>query len=338
MNRPFRNQPLTILFLALIALSLGVSTACKKKQELPPPPPPTPTPVLPPGSLVFVQRGHLARLDLDNSQVTPLTGGTSTEWFPACSPDGSQVLYWSNAEGGVYNLWKINLDGSNRTQLTYDDTNTLKTSDQNLLVNDAASWSADGKRIYYAINGNIWVMDWDGFNPETVLNGHSALCPVPSPDGKSVVFITNADDTVYNLWSVTLSDKTVNKLTSYTDWNVGSPSFSKDGRRILFNLYKSDMTQVYTVDAADGSNPINLTQNNRSLCPRFAQNDKKIVFCSYGTGEDVGLEVYLMNANGTEIGKSLTPDGGSSPSWAPARVLSVLPAPTPSPARVPASK
>ena len=45
-----------------------------------------------------------------------------------------------------------------------------------------------GKKILYSFNGDIWMMDSDGFNPETLLLGHSALCPTFSPDQKSVAF------------------------------------------------------------------------------------------------------------------------------------------------------
>ena len=312
------------------SLFLG-SMGCKPKKIELPPPPPTPTPVIPPGSVVFVQRGHLVRLDLDSTQTIPLTSGKSTEWFPACSPKGDQIIYWSNAvdkdsekqDSGIYNLWKINMDGSNRVQLTFDEANLPSARDQNLLVNNAPGWSQDGKKIIYCLQGDIWAMDPDGFNPETLLSGHKALCPVYSPDGKSIIFISMGDDPVFNLWSMNLTDKTLKKLTNYTDWNVGCPSFSADGRKIIFNLYRENQTQIYTV-SADGTGPLNLTTNNRSLCPRFAQQDRKFLFCSYSTGDDVGLTLYLANANGTDA-KPLPPVGASSPSWAPARIVSDIP-------------
>lgn len=324
---------LSLLWVFLFLLGAAFTTACKPKKVELPPPTPIPTPVVPPGSIVFVQRGHLVRLDLDSSQITPLTSGKSTEWYPACSPKGDQVVYWSNAvdrddhnksDTGVYNLWKINLDGSNRVQLTFDETNSLKSADQNLLVNNTPSWSSDGKKILYCASGDIWMMDSDGYNPETLLLGHSALCPQFSPDGKSIIFINNIDDAVYNIWTMSVSDKSLTKLTAYTDWNVGSPSFSMDGSKILFNLYRSNTTQVYTINAKDGENPVNITNDNRSLCPKFAQNDRKILYCSYGTGEDVALDIFIANSNGTES-KSLNLEGGSSPSWAPARVLTAIP-------------
>jgi hypothetical protein len=84
------------------------------------------------------------------------------------------------------------------------------------------------------------------------------------------------------------------------------------------------------MNAADGTEPLNLTNNNRSLCPRFAIKDRKILFAAFGTGDDTALNLFMENANGTET-KALTTDGGASPSWAPARILA-LSGSTPTPA------
>ncbi len=306
-----------LLALGMILTGMG---GCKHKAPPPPPPVPTPTPVAVVGSVVFVERGHLVRLDLTSGQTVPLTTGQSTEWFPACSPDGSQVAYWSNAGTGVYNLWKRNLDGQNPVQLNFNETNSLDTSDQNLLVNDTPSWSVDGKKILYTLDGDIWMIDSDGYNPKTLLTGHSALCPSLFPDGKSALYLSNADDTVYNLWSVDLLEKTVKKITQYTDWSVGSPSLSMDGHKILINLYRTNTTQIYTMDA-DGTNPVNLTNSTHNLCPRFAAGDKKVVYCGWITSVDDGLNLFMVNTNGTDV-KTLSADFGASPSWAPAHVVS----------------
>ena len=327
MSPIMRSRLFAQTLLALLTVAAGFCAfSCKKKEVYVPPVVATPVPAAPAGLVIFVQRGHLAMIDLASSEVTPLTSGTSTEWFPAASPKGDEAVYWSNAEGGVYQLWKIDLGGSHhREQLTFDETNSLKTNDQNLLINDSPSWSADGQKIIYAIEGDIWMMDSDGYNPETLLSGHSAICPVISPDGKSVLYLSNAGDSVYNIWVLNLSDKSTTKLTNYTDWNVGSPSYSTDGRKILFNLYRANMTQIYTIDS-DGGNPVNFTTNTHSLCPRFAQGDKKIVYCS-STDEDDALNLDIADESGANV-KQLTEDGGTSPSWAPALPAAVsLPTP-----------
>ncbi|HTA76131.1 MAG TPA: hypothetical protein VK791_03120 [bacterium] len=292
-----------------------------------PTPTPTPIPVL--GNVVFVQGGHLVEFNLSTSQITPLTSGKSTEWFPSVSPKGDEVLYWSNADATVYNLWKLNLINLQKTQLTFNDTDGLHPNEKNLLLNTAAAWSSDGKSVIYAQDGDIWAIDPDGFNPRTILAGHSALCPNFSPDGKFVLYLSNSNDTVYNLYVLTQSDKTIKKITDYTDWNVGSPSYSTDGTKILFNLYRADVTQLYTAKT-DGTDPINLTNNVRSLSPRFGQGDKKIYYSAYGAGEDSELNIYVMSSNGTDV-KELTTNGGASPSWATtlAPVATIIPVATP---------
>jgi Tol biopolymer transport system component len=170
-------------------------------------------------------------------------------------------------------------------------------------------------------------MDPDGFDPETILVGHGAICPFLTSDGKTLYFLSNQDDVVFNLWSYNMTEKTIHRITNYTDWNVGSPSLSMDGKRILFNLYRSNTTQVYSINS-DGGDPVNLTNNNRSLCPRFAQNDRKIVYASYGTGDDISTNIFISNSNGTEA-KSLTTLSGASPTWAAARILIAADVPTP---------
>jgi Tol biopolymer transport system component len=258
-------------------------------------------------------------MDLSTNQVEPLTSGQSAEWFPACSPDGSQVAYWSNAEKGVYNLWKRDLDGQNAVQLTFNETNALGSAEQNLLVNDAPSWTSDGKRIIYALEGDVWMIDADGYNPKTLLMGHAALCPTLFPDGKNLLYLSNENDSVYNLWTEDMTEKSVKKLTQYTDWNIGSPSISGDGKKILFNLYRENTTQIYIIDA-DGTNAVNLTTSTHNLCPRYAMGDKKVVYCGWQSSVDDGLNLSIVNVNGTDS-KTLSADFGSSPSWAPARIL-----------------
>ncbi len=308
-------------FLCLLILGLFFTSLVGCKHQAPPPPPPVPTPMPPPpaGSVVFVERGHLVRLDLATNQMVPLTSGKSTEWFPSCSPDGSQVAYWSNAGDGIYNLWKRNLDGQNPVQLTFNETSSIGSTEQNLLVNDGPSWSSDGKKILYSLDGDIWAVDADGYNPDTLLSGQSALSPVMFPDGKSLLYLSNNGASVYNLWTENLLEKSTKQLTQYTDWNVGSPSISSDGHKILINLYRDNTTQIYTLDA-DGTNPVNLTSSTHNLCPRFAMGDKEVVYCGWVSSVDDGLNLFIINANGTE-NKTITDDYGDSPSWAPARVI-----------------
>jgi Tol biopolymer transport system component len=232
------------------------------------------------------------------------------------------VAFWSNAGTNVYNLWKMDINGTQRLRLTENPTDLLPATAQNLYLNNAPAWSPDGKHICYSMSGDLWETDSEGYNPRTLLSGRDAYSPAYAPKDASVIFVSAGDGPVNNLYRLNLSDYTVVKLTNYSDWNVGSPSYSADGSKILFVLYRENVSQIYTM-AADGTNPANLTTDNVSLCPKYAQADTKIVFCA--PGEDSTLNVYMMTAAGTDK-KLMTSLGGTSPSWA--AYIPVAPLPT----------
>lgn len=313
--------------LAVSALAVGLilpgTTGCKKKEVTEQAPAPTPVPPPPSGIVVYTVGGHLTRLDLQAGTLLPITTGRSTEWFPACSPNGTEVAFWSNAGTNVYNLWKVDVNGAKRIRLTEDPEDLLPPSAQNLYLNNAPAWSPDGKKICYSLSGDLWETDGEGYNPRTLLSGKEAFSPAYSPKDASLVFVSAGDGPVNNLYRLNLNDYSVTKVTNYTDWNVGSPSFSSDGSKLLFVLYRENVSQIYVMNA-DGTNSSNLTTDNVSLCPRFAQNDTKVVFCS--PNDQNILNVCMMTAAGTDR-KVLTTLGGSSPTWA--AYLPVAPVPTP---------
>ncbi len=317
----------TLRLLAIAALTAGFilpgSTGCKKKEVVVEQAVPTPTPPPPSGIIVYTIGGHLSRVDLKAGTLLPLTTGRSSEWFPACSPDGTEVAFWSNANYNVYNLWKVDVEGTKRVRLTEDPNDLLPATAQNLYLNNAPAWSPDGKRICYSLAGDLWEIDRDGFNPRTLLSGRDAYAPAYAPKDNTLLFVSAGEGPVNNLYRLNLSDYTVTKLTNYTDWNVGSPSFSSDGNKILFVLYRENVSQIYVMNA-DGTSPSNLTTDNVSLCPKFAQNDTKVVYCSPST--DGTLNVYMMTSIGTDK-KPMTSQGGTSPSWA--AFVPAAPIPTP---------
>lgn len=303
---------------------------CKKEAPPPPPTPPTPTPTPQPGTAVFLESGHLVHVDLQTKKSIPLTSGSSVEWAPSLSPDGQWVLYWSNAETGFYNLWKIRVDGTRRTTLTEHEAHGLPEEGLNLLLNNAPAWNTKGDQVYFSFAGDLWRTSSEGYNPETLLSSWQACCPFPSKDEKTIWFVAQGRGSVYNLWALDLASREVTPVTRYTDWNVGSPSLSPDGRKILFNLFRDNVSQIHSMNT-DGSNIAPVSADTQSFTPAWAQNGRKILYTKIG--KDGRLQVWMMNASGTDP-QPLGGAGSHSPSWGPRWVLPEgLPTPVSKPAK-----
>jgi Tol biopolymer transport system component len=109
--------------------------------------------------------GRNARLlTTTGSYNVDATGQTINSAFDANAPDwspaGDQIAFWSGQEGCYGQVWRINADGSGRTELTRAPLPSH---------NDDPAWSPDGTQVLFTTDRNrrieTWVMNADGSNP-----------------------------------------------------------------------------------------------------------------------------------------------------------------------------
>jgi WD40 repeat protein len=154
---------------------------------------------------------------------------------PAISPNGRQIAY-IGADG---NLWVVNVDGSNNTQLTTGADDILHRFKSSLSGPEQAAelaqynyieaqghgslllyyqpysfpcWSAGGKRIIYSSkegtdptgrpHDDIWIMGSTGENKQQLTtNGSQNRFPVMSPDQRFIYFYSNRGLT-WAIWRI----------------------------------------------------------------------------------------------------------------------------------------
>ncbi|HKR84437.1 MAG TPA: hypothetical protein VJS37_09690 [Terriglobales bacterium] len=199
--------------------------------------------------------------------VRNLTNNPATDEWARWSPNGKQIVFGSNRNGGVFEIYVMNADGSG----------TLRQLTSTPVLSRYPSWSPNGKQIFFRRGIDIYVTNADGSgSPRQLTNEVApsfAQMPVSSPDGRYIAFMSfregycsvfrmNADGT--NPINLTPIDPSVPPSI----WCSRAPAWSADGQEIFFVSSRlGGLSQVFVMDT-DGTNVRPLTDSGVSGSPR----------------------------------------------------------------------
>lgn len=159
-------------------------------------------------AISWVRTVNLFLIPLDNpSQIRQLTHDTATingafgvKW----TNDGKEILYGNGKSAELGNVFKINPETLEITQLTHDSGSRVEYVDT----------TPDGKSVVFASNRtgfwNIWQVDLDGTNLRAITNGKNEHMPEVSPDGKWLYYVSDG------LWKMPISGGEVVKVWNET--------------------------------------------------------------------------------------------------------------------------
>lgn len=277
----------------------------------------TPPPALPTGLLVYSTRGQLVRQSRDGTPEL-LVGGPA--WFGTLSPDGTQLAYWADA-GEAMTLQILDL--ARRTGITVGRFTSLGSAGRNLNVHNAPCWSRspDGAHLYFADGRQIWQVEPDGSNLQTVYEHAPGGCYAvsASPDGRKLAFVgvTESDQ---NLWIYSLDTRQAKAITDYTikDGAVGSPAWCPNPKseRILYTLYQGEDVNVWFV-SPEGGPSIMLTREGRTNSPAWDPTGKKIAV-STGSQNPLAWQIAIIDAEfGKFTGQQTKPETCPAGAYAP---------------------
>jgi Tol biopolymer transport system component len=221
---------------------------------------------------------------------------------------GVARLAFHSQRNGTFDIYTMNYDGTNFTQVTQSE------------ANDAfPTWSPDGSRIAFVSdrtgNFELYVMNSDGSNV-TQLTNHPAneRSPDWSPDGRWITFYSDRGENM-DIYVVTADGQELYRLTD-EGTQERYPVWSPDSSRIVYasNLDGNDF-DIYSMNI-DGSDKRRLTNNTANdAYPTWSPDGSRIAFAS---GRDDNWELYVMNADGSEETRlTEVAEADLDPSWAP---------------------
>src|SRR5687768_3840064 len=165
------------------------------------------------------------------------------------------------------------------------------------------SWSRDGKKVVFSKEGDdskaLYLAKEDGSNEIKLpfMAGNMEW----SSDGTKLIYQYGPNDS--EIFIYTLATNAITPLITNPGFD-SDPSFSPDGKSVLFVSDRDGNSEVYIKDL-DGSPPRRLTNHPaHDEFPTFSPDGTQIVFNS--NRHDENFDVYLMNVDGTGLRRLTT--------------------------------
>ncbi len=280
--------------------------------------------------ILLIAAFNLQAQQIGNPRLNPKMLTNIIDAYPTLSPDGKKIMFQSQRSGN-WEIYVMDADGKNLTRLTDSESS-----------DGPSVWSPDGTKILFSSDrddptGEIYVMNVDGSDVKRLTNqpGNDGYAKW-SPDGKRIIF-SSARTTpdlkvewsrqIHEVFTMNADGTDVRQISSLKTMS-NYPSFSPDGKRIAFrsvaqtpamnwNLSSAARNSEIFVMNADGTNPVNITNNAAyDGWAAWSPDGTKILFTSNRTGPANIGQLFTANPDGTNL-TQITSGPGSfvQPSW-----------------------
>jgi len=285
-----------------------------------PPPPPTFTQPPPPtrehiGRIIFTcTRGdynQLCEINADGTSYQQLTDVQANNYYPTYSPKGGSIVYASNQNGGVFDLFLFIFDGSRLIRLTNFIGNVI-----------SPSFSPDGKKILFANRAaegptSLWTVDNTGENSDLLYAGPNTIVAADwSPDGNTIAFAmaVNAPNE-YEIFLMNSDGTNAQQLTNGLPGIGGSIDWSPDGKYLLIYAGPQGDKNIFRIDV-QAKTAAQLTLGGNNAASTYSPDGQWIAFNSLRNNDQA--DIFIMRADGSSM-RQVTdnPEPDWQPQWAP---------------------
>ncbi len=266
--------------------------------------------------IAFDLLGDIYTMPIAGGVPTRIAEGLAYEHQPRFSPDNRRIAFTSDRGGGD-NIWVMNVDGSDKRQVTKEDFRLL----------NQPSWSPDGRFIVAKKHfttgrslgtGEVWMYHVSGGGGVQLVKRASEQVqkelgePIYASDGKSIYYTRNvtpgpifeyAQNSRSDLFDIERYDIDSGEVETAVSGVGGSvrPTPSRDGKRIAFVRRENNQTKLWVKDLATGIERVIYEALDRDvqetwavtgLYPNMAwtADDREVVFWAGGKLHRVGAD------------------------------------------------
>ncbi|MCV2353192.1 DPP IV N-terminal domain-containing protein [Paucibacter sp. B2R-40] len=255
----------------------------------------------------------------------------------AATAQASDIVFTSNREGGIFQLYRMAEDGSSVKRATAEAMEAqqfdlspdrkkavfvsvragqpdlyiadLRTGQVTQLTNDAAMeatpiWSPDGKSVayqsYLSRRPALYIINVDGTGHRKLTDekGEESM-PAFSPDGRKLAYVVTMGRRQAQIRTVDLESGKSTVIGAEPSVGLESgPRWSPDGSHLVYVMLKDDVTHIYTM-RADGSERRALTTGeDKNNEPNWSVDGRQIVFLSIRKPSN-RQAIYAMSEDGS---------------------------------------
>lgn len=246
--------------------------------------------------------------DLESKQLTRITNSIGFDGDAAFSPDGKEIVF-ASARDGDYEIYIMDSTGGNVRRMT-----------ENSAHDSFPRFTTDGTGITFTSNLNgettdIYFLKTTGGKPVrlTDWNSNELSRAGTSPDGTKIAFNSDKDgnDEIYTM---DFEPDRVDQFLSENERLLQTPSFSRDGKSLVYSSEKPDKTgELRILDIESKNSRLIVSTSSGSNYPQFSPDGKKIAFHQEVDGR---WDVFTIISDGTDL-RNLTLNSASDsiPNW-----------------------
>ena len=252
--------------------------------------------------------------DNAGASLVRLTTSAAVETAPQLSPLRDIVAYTSNATG-QYQLYTMNRDGSNQRQITALSVEGYSNAGVGY------RWSPDGSQLIYAHYDQLYRINRDGSGLTLLATAptgrHFRECDWTAQGNRLVVQTIGVNPYDSELYTYNADGTNPLLLVSNLPGRVDSPSFSIDGRSVVFtrdfdgfnsatgrqlnaHIFITRLDGTSTLDVTSGALSTNSKPvGTNDLTPRYSPDGFRLIFVNRVNDDLSPPELWVVNVDGS---------------------------------------